>query len=135
MPALSQQPAEMVSVPAGEFWMASEDSDAFPHEKPRRRVYVDAFRIDKYEVTNALYGRFMDATGRARRNIGTTASGTSPAYRSSESIGTMQMHIVSGPGSDCRRKRSARKPPAERTEGNIPGVNNGIQAGRIHMRA
>ena len=65
MPAVSQQPAEMVSVPAGEFWMGSEDSDAFSHEKPRRRVYVDAFRIDKYEVTNALYGRFTDATGRA----------------------------------------------------------------------
>ena len=61
----SRDGAEMVSVPAGEFWMGSEDSEAFPHEKPRRRVYVDAFRIDKYEVTNALYRRFMDAPGRA----------------------------------------------------------------------
>jgi formylglycine-generating enzyme required for sulfatase activity len=55
--------AEMVSVPAGEFWMGSDDGDA--DEKPRRRVYLDAFRIDKYEVTNALYRRFIDATGRA----------------------------------------------------------------------
>src|SRR5215470_9599702 len=61
----SRDGAKMVSVPAGEFWMGSEDSEAFPHEKPRRRVYVDAFRIDKYEVTNALYRRFMDAPGRA----------------------------------------------------------------------
>jgi formylglycine-generating enzyme required for sulfatase activity len=43
MPAPSQQ--QMVSIPAGEFWMGSEDSDAFPYEKPRRRVYVDAFRV------------------------------------------------------------------------------------------
>ncbi len=53
--------AEMVLVPAGEFMMGSEDYD---NEKPRHRVIVDAFYIDKYEVTNALYRRFMDATSR-----------------------------------------------------------------------
>lgn len=53
--------AEMVSVPAGEFWMGSDDGDA--DEKPRRRLYLDAFRIDKFEVTNALFGGFMQATG------------------------------------------------------------------------
>jgi formylglycine-generating enzyme required for sulfatase activity len=57
--------AEMVSVPAGEFWMGSEDSDAVGDEKPRRPVYLDAFLIDKYEVTSVLYKRFIDATGRA----------------------------------------------------------------------
>jgi iron(II)-dependent oxidoreductase len=62
-PQRSNDGAQMVSVPAGEFWMGSEESDAFASEKPRRRVSLDAFRIDKYEVTNALYRRFMDATG------------------------------------------------------------------------
>lgn len=57
--------AEMVLVPVGEFWMGSEDSDAYADEKPRRRVYLDAFYIDKYEVTNALYQRFIEVTGRA----------------------------------------------------------------------
>ncbi|MDP3768234.1 MAG: formylglycine-generating enzyme family protein, partial [Dehalococcoidia bacterium] len=52
----------MVLVPAGEFWMGSKDYD---REKPRHRVHLDAFSIDKYEVTNALYGRFIQATGRA----------------------------------------------------------------------
>lgn len=52
----------MVSVAAGEFWMGRDDGA--PDEKPRRRVYLDAFQIDKYEVTNALYRRFMDGTGR-----------------------------------------------------------------------
>jgi iron(II)-dependent oxidoreductase len=55
--------AEMVLVPAGEFWMGSEEGD--DDEKPRHRVYMDAYYIDKYEVTNALYKRFMDATGRS----------------------------------------------------------------------
>src|SRR4029077_20314346 len=80
-------------------------------------------------------GNLWTPQGAPRRNIGTTASGTSPANRSSGSIGTMRIHIASGPGSDCRRKRNGRKPPAERTEENIPGANNGIQAERIHMRA
>jgi formylglycine-generating enzyme required for sulfatase activity len=54
--------AEMVLVPAGEFLMGSNDG-AYD-EKPPHRVYLDAFSIDKYETTNALYKRFMDATGR-----------------------------------------------------------------------
>jgi len=53
---------EFVRVPAGEFWMGSDDGDS--GEKPRHRVSLDAFSIDKYEVINALYKRFMDATGR-----------------------------------------------------------------------
>jgi len=43
--------------------------DGYLDEKPRRRVYLDAFRIDKYEVTNALYRHFMESTGRASRSI------------------------------------------------------------------
>ncbi len=59
--AQGEDGAEMVLVPAGEFWMGSDD---FPQEKPRHRVYLDAYSIDKYEVTNSLYKRFMEATGR-----------------------------------------------------------------------
>ena len=44
----------MITVPAGEFMMGDK----------KRKVYVDAFRIDKYPVTNAQYKRFVDATGR-----------------------------------------------------------------------
>lgn len=40
---------------AGEFLMGSEDGDN--DEKPVHRVYLDAFYIDKYEVTVAEYGR------------------------------------------------------------------------------
>ncbi|MBI4489944.1 MAG: formylglycine-generating enzyme family protein [Deltaproteobacteria bacterium] len=51
----------MVPIPAGEFWMGSNDGRE--NEKPRRRVYLDAFYIDKYEVTNSQYEKFMKATG------------------------------------------------------------------------
>ena len=53
--------ANMVYVPAGEFLMGSDTGDV--DERPQRRVYLDAFEIDRYEVTNAQYRRFLLATG------------------------------------------------------------------------
>jgi formylglycine-generating enzyme required for sulfatase activity len=50
----------MVLIPAGAFWMGSEEST---DEEPRHRVYLDAFEIDVYEVTNTLYGKFIQAAG------------------------------------------------------------------------
>ena len=51
---------EMVLIPAGTFIMGKADSrlDAAPH-----RVEVSAFYMDIYEVTNAEYKKFIDATG------------------------------------------------------------------------
>ena len=67
----------MVYVPAGEFLMGTSDEDMadfkefFPlrdpvrydNERPQRTVYVDAFYIDKFEVTNQQYKRFLAETG------------------------------------------------------------------------
>jgi serine/threonine-protein kinase len=44
---------EMVSVPAGEFIMGRNDS--YDDEEPAHSVFLDAFYIDKYEVTNTQY--------------------------------------------------------------------------------
>ncbi len=49
-------------VPGGEFVMGSDRGDI--DERPQRLVYLDAFEIDKYEVTNVQYQRFLMATGR-----------------------------------------------------------------------
>ncbi len=51
--------AEMVFVPAGEFVMGSNDGAS--DEKPLHTVTLDAFWIDKYEITNALYKKCVDA--------------------------------------------------------------------------
>ena len=51
--------ANMVLIPAGEFQMGSNDGEE--DEKPVHAVYLDAFCIDKYEVTNAKYKVFVDA--------------------------------------------------------------------------
>lgn len=53
---------EFVPIPAGEFWMGSEQiSD---DEKPVHRVRVEKFAIARYPVTNAQYSVFVQATGR-----------------------------------------------------------------------
>ncbi len=53
----------MVLIPAGEFVMGKDGAPPELGESPAHRVYLDAFYIDKYEVTNARYQRFMEATG------------------------------------------------------------------------
>ncbi len=53
--------SEMVLIPAGEFLMGSEAG--FPAERPVHRVFLDAFYLSKYPVTNAQYERFVAETG------------------------------------------------------------------------
>ena len=52
---------EMVYVPAGSFTMGSNSSEADTDEIPEHEVYLDAFWIDKYEVTNSQYAQCMAA--------------------------------------------------------------------------
>jgi len=51
----------MVLIQAGDFWMGSETGN--DDEKPVHRVSLDAFYIDKYEVTNAQFAVFLNAKG------------------------------------------------------------------------
>ena len=53
--------AEMVLVPAGPFQMGSEDGEA--DERPVHKVQLEAFYIDRLEVTHAQYAAFVQATG------------------------------------------------------------------------
>ncbi len=53
----------MVWVPGGSFIMGSDDPRAYDHEKPAHGVRVDGFWIDRTEVTNTAFKKFVDATG------------------------------------------------------------------------
>jgi sulfatase modifying factor 1 len=53
-------PDGMVWIHSGEFWMGSDD---FPDAQPWHRVYVDGFWMDKTEVTNEQFEKFVKATG------------------------------------------------------------------------
>ena len=55
--------AEMVLIPAGNFEMGH---DGNANTKPVHTVYIDAFYIDKYEVTVGQYNQFVLATGHSR---------------------------------------------------------------------
>jgi formylglycine-generating enzyme required for sulfatase activity len=51
----------LIYIPVGEFTMGSNDND---NEKPIHTVYLDAFYIDKYEVSVGQFRKFCSATGR-----------------------------------------------------------------------
>ncbi len=57
-------PEGMVSIPAGDFQMGSNDPEAWHNEQPVHTVYIDAFFMDKYEVTNLEYQKFVLANPR-----------------------------------------------------------------------
>src|SRR2546425_2930732 len=55
---------EMVEIPEGPFKMGSNNGDY--DEAPEHQVYLATFYIDKYEVTQADYDRFVRATKRGK---------------------------------------------------------------------
>jgi formylglycine-generating enzyme required for sulfatase activity len=55
-------PDGMILVPSGTFMMG-DDSSPDPAEKPAHQVKVEAFYLDRTEVTNADYKKFADAMG------------------------------------------------------------------------
>jgi formylglycine-generating enzyme required for sulfatase activity len=69
----SAQSQEMVQIPAGKFWMGRsytiyvDSADLLAtdrkDDRPANNIYLDAFYIDTYEVTNADYTKYVDAKG------------------------------------------------------------------------
>jgi sulfatase modifying factor 1 len=62
-PTVAGAPEGMVFVRAGEFIMGSPAGEGLDNEHPQRTVYLNAFYIGKYEVTNEQFSQFVDATG------------------------------------------------------------------------
>lgn len=53
--------AELILIPGGEFVMGKNGNGDY---RPAHKVYLDSFYMDKYEVTNAQYLKFCQATER-----------------------------------------------------------------------
>ena len=51
--------APMILIPAGPFTMGS--NDGLPNERPEHIVELDAYYIDQFEVTLALYRKFLES--------------------------------------------------------------------------
>jgi formylglycine-generating enzyme required for sulfatase activity len=58
---------EMVQIPEGPFTMGSHDGD--PDEAPEHQVYLKGFYLDRKEVTQEEYTRFVKMTKRAMPRI------------------------------------------------------------------
>jgi formylglycine-generating enzyme required for sulfatase activity len=52
---------DFVPIEAGWFWMG--DGWGTEHERPRHRVYLDAYELARFPTTNAMYARFLEAGG------------------------------------------------------------------------
>jgi len=93
----------LVYVPAGEFTMGSagSDGDADDDEKPQHKVYLDAYWIDRTEVTNAMFAQFVAAAGyktdAEKAGKGYVFNPTSKGWE--ETAGADWQH-PRGPGSD-----------------------------------
>ncbi len=64
LPAVIKNPRDgalMILIPSGEFIMGSYKG--LKNEKPPHKVYLDAYYIYKYEVTYAMFNRFVKSTG------------------------------------------------------------------------
>lgn len=70
-------PLQMVPIPAGVFTMGTDDPQIRPDgEAPARRVTVSAFYMDAYEVSNAEFEKFVNATGYVTEVTGPGRGGT-----------------------------------------------------------
>ena len=71
-PEIISRGAVMILVPADTFQMGAVERDFYAetHEKPNHPVALDAYYIDKFEVTNALY-QVCEAAGACKRPIQT----------------------------------------------------------------
>jgi len=58
----------MVYIPKG--WFIMGDDEGKEDETPQRKVWLDAYYIDKYEVTNAEYVEFLNSVKRNKSNEG-----------------------------------------------------------------
>ena len=59
MEIVGRDGAPMVLIPVGEFTMGSDKGD--DDEQPIHKVFLDSFYLDKFEVTNGRFAKFVEA--------------------------------------------------------------------------
>ncbi|MYL01822.1 MAG: formylglycine-generating enzyme family protein [Gammaproteobacteria bacterium] len=92
---------EMLLVPGGEFTMGA--NDGLPFEGPAHTVALDGFLLDRYEVTNARFAEFADATGHVTESERLGWSGVFDTRRGGWTRGDgADWRHPSGPGSSHR---------------------------------
>jgi formylglycine-generating enzyme required for sulfatase activity len=109
-----------VLIPSGTFIMGNDE------DSPRREIFVDAFYLDKYEVTVARYAAFSKAsgnvklpeewdTGRSHKRCRATGCRCRLAGRAKA--------IASGAGGVCPPRLNGRRPRAATTNVSFHGAS------------
>lgn len=85
--SIATETGEMLLIPGGEFTQGNDHgriSERYRYqiEAPARRVKLRPFYMDRHEVTNSLYRRFCDSTGRGypRSSLGDPSYFARPDY-------------------------------------------------------
>ncbi|MBM4398217.1 MAG: SUMF1/EgtB/PvdO family nonheme iron enzyme, partial [Deltaproteobacteria bacterium] len=100
-----------VDVPAGTFWMGCNPATGpgcpDPAETPYHEVSLSAYRIDRYEVTNARLVDFLNNAasdvcgGRSRSDCVAVSTSTSPVYYDEPpASGPLSFHVKPGREND-----------------------------------
>jgi formylglycine-generating enzyme required for sulfatase activity len=115
----------MVSIPSGEFIMGSDSGRN--DERPAHRVYLDAFELDRYEVTNAQYRRFLLAAG--RRPPHDWPDSIYPTGQDAYPVVGVNWDDADaycrGQANGCRQRPNGKRLTAARAVGPIPGARRG----------
>ena len=94
---------EMVLVPEGPFVMgAKSEESGETDEQPVHVVYLDPFYIDRYEVTNAQFQVFVEATSHITTRETDGFSIVNPGSGEWPDIDGARWNVPLGPGSDLR---------------------------------
>jgi serine/threonine-protein kinase len=103
----------LVFVPGGEFDMGSNDNDrdAAESEKPRHKVTLPGYWIDKTEVTNRQYQLCLDSGGCTKLN--NVSSPTRPDYFASAAYADYPVIWVSWDQANAYCKWAGRRLPTE----------------------
>jgi formylglycine-generating enzyme required for sulfatase activity/tRNA A-37 threonylcarbamoyl transferase component Bud32 len=113
---LSVDGAELVFIPAGEFLMGSDTGtsnafcrennsscDGFADASPQHSVYLDAYSIDKFEVTNAMFEKFVSAknyrTEAEKTGYGEVWRGNGSVINDAQQVSGADWRHPAGPGS------------------------------------
>ena len=123
---------EMVVIPAGEFWMGSDDDDkeAFDEEKPKRKTRIPRrFALGRYPVTFEEYDLFCDATGRKRPDDRSWRRERRPVinvnWRDANAYAAWPTRASGSRRTGCRARRNLNMPTAPVRRRAIGGTTSG----------
>ena len=131
---------EMVSIPAGDFIMGPETG--YKNEQPQRRVFVDAYAIAKFPLTNIQYEAFLAANPEHPQPKGWTdhrcplgRENHPVVFVNGESAQVYARWLAGDTGIEFRLPTEAEWEKAARaTEGNIYPWGEAFDPGRCNTR-